>query len=83
MPTATLGRRKMDDSGSAPKARQPCWHASKREVLLILRDVLVHSGQHGGWAEDFVLGLLPFSSPLWAWYKTCSHMFITRFLPCS
>ena len=47
VPTATLGRRRVDDLRSAPEAPQPCWNASKREFLLILRDVLMHSGQHG------------------------------------
>jgi hypothetical protein len=58
MPTATMGRRRVDDIRSAPEAPQPCWSASKRAILLILRDVLVQGEPHGGEAKGLALGSL-------------------------
>ena len=58
MPTTTVGRQRVDDLRSAPEAPQPCGSSSKREILLIVRDVLVQGVSHGGEAKGLALGTL-------------------------
>ena len=67
-------------------APRPCWSASRRETILILRGIPVRGGQRVGWERaspwaPWRVVLIPFSPHPWAWYKTCLHTFTMRFLP--